>query len=253
MARPRHDVTLDSLASQVAAEGLTKGEHILQVLEAFAQESAPGALLPSERSLAEHFRVSRMTARGAIDALEKRGYARRVAGRGTFVDNPRITHSEVFRSFSDDMRSRGLEPGTTRYRMSVRQATHDVARGLGVEPGSATLRIERVRTADGRPMALERINVSLGLFPGLDKVMTRDQSLYDLIHITYGIRVESSLQRVSIVRVSAADAAMLGVSAQDAAFEIEGTALDNMGRVVEYGRSIYRGDRYAFEMRLTRS
>jgi GntR family transcriptional regulator len=241
-------VTLDSVAAKLPASGQTKGERILETLQAFAQASPAGALLPSERALAEHFRVSRMTVRGAIDDLESKGFARRVPGRGTFVDHPQLTHSETFRSFSDDMRLRGLEPGAVGYRASTRGATRSVAAALGVEIGAETLHIERVRTADGEPMAIERTNVSLDLFPGLRSQMSADKSLYDIIQTVYGVRLESALQRVSIARLTATDAAKLAVSEGDPAFLVERTALDNMGRVVEFGRSLYRGDRYAIEM-----
>ncbi|MFC7485944.1 GntR family transcriptional regulator [Knoellia sp. CPCC 206453] len=248
MPRHRHEVTVDSLAAQPPKHGQTKGEHILEALQATAQATPAGSLLPSERALADHFRVSRMTVRGAVDELASKGFATRVPGRGTFVKHPQLTHSETFRSFSDDMRLRGLEPGSLGYRSSTRGATQAIATALGVEPGSEILHIERVRTADGEPMALERTNVSLDRFPGLRAQMSADESLYGLIQRLYGIRLESARQRVSISRLSARDATKLAVAEGDPAFLVERTALDNMGRVVEFGRSLYRGDRYAIEM-----
>lgn len=248
MPRYRHEATLDFPVTPAPTRGQTKGEHILETLQSFAQATPAGTLLPSERALADHFHVSRMTVRGAVDELESKGFARRVPGRGTFVNHPQLTHSETFRSFSDDMRLRGLEPGSIGYSASTRRATRSIAASLGVEVGAETLHIERVRTADGEPMALERTNVSLDRFPGLRSQMSADQSLYDIIQRVYGIRLESARQRVSIARLSASDAAKLAVAEGEPAFLVERTALDNMGRVVEFGRSLYRGDRYAIEM-----
>ena len=36
------------------------------------------------------------------------------------------------------------------------------------------------------------------------------------------------------------------------AFLVEQVAVDNMGNVVEYGRSLYRGDRYVIQMHVSR-
>jgi len=44
-------------------------------------------LLPSENQLAETFKVSRMTARRALDDLERQGSVERKPGKGTFVRN----------------------------------------------------------------------------------------------------------------------------------------------------------------------
>ena len=42
-------------------------------------------VVPSENQLAETFGVSRMTARKAVDAIEREGFVERVPGKGTFV------------------------------------------------------------------------------------------------------------------------------------------------------------------------
>lgn len=252
MPRPRHE--LGDVASDVfTADGdRPKGEHIKDVLAALVLESPDGSLLPSERVLAERFGVARMTVRGAVGELEDRGLVRRVAGRGTFVQHPTLTHSEIFRSFSDDMRHRGMTPGSRGYRARTRPAPRDVAARLGIETGAPAYFIERVRTADGIPMALERTNLSADRYPDLLGVMNRDESLYAILGKSFGVRLESAEQSVSIARLSPGEARRLEVPEYDPAFLIERVAVDNMGNVVEFGRSLYRGDRYAIKMHVSR-
>ncbi len=229
-----------------------KGEHIKDVLTTLVLESRDGSLLPSERALAERFGVARMTVRGAMEELRSRGLVRRVSGRGTFVQHPTLTHSEIFRSFSDDMRNRGMTPGSRSYRARTRPAPRDIAAKLGIEPGAPIHAIERVRTADGIPMALERTNLSADRYPRLLSVMGRDESLYDVLARVFNVRLESAEQTVSIARLSPAEAKRLEVPEYDPAFLIERVAVDNMGNVVEFGRSLYRGDRYAIQMHVSR-
>ncbi|MGS2617900.1 GntR family transcriptional regulator [Micromonospora sp. LZ34] len=235
----------------LAEQTRAKGKHIRDVLTAMVLNSRDGALLPSERVLAERFRVARMTVRGCIDTLESEGMVRRVPGRGTFVQHPTLTHSEIFRSFSEDMRVRGMTPGAKSYRSRTRPATRAIAANLDIAPGEATHYIERVRTADGIPMALERTNLAATRFPNLLEIMGRDDSLYEVLGRAFGVRLESARQTVTIARLTATEAKRLEVAEDTPAFLIERISVDNMGNVVEFGRSLYRGDRYAIQMRVS--
>ncbi|MFF5229359.1 GntR family transcriptional regulator [Dactylosporangium sp. NPDC000521] len=251
MPRPRHEPSDGALEPLPAEHHAGKGEHIRDVLTAMVLNSRDGALLPSERVLAERFGVARMTVRGSIDALESRGMVRRVPGRGTFVQHPTLTHSEIFRSFSEDMRMRGMTPGAKSYRVRTRPATRLVAANLDIAPGDPAHYIERIRTADGIPMALERTNLAAARFPSLLKVMERDDSLYEVLSRVFGVRLESARQTVTIARLTDTEAQRLEVGEGSPAFLIERISVDNMGKVVEYGRSLYRGDRYAIQMHVS--
>src|SRR4029078_9777508 len=82
------------------------------MLDVCAAELPPGSPIPSERDLAEHFGVARMTVRLQLDRLAQRGLLYRHRGRGTFVAERRVAHTEHLTSFTEDMRARGLEPGS---------------------------------------------------------------------------------------------------------------------------------------------
>lgn len=230
-----------------------KGEQIRQALAAFAAASRPDTLLPSERVLAEQFGVARMTVRGAIDSLETAGMIRREPGRGAFVQHPRLAHSEIFRSFTEDMRFRGMEPGARDFSARIEEATAQVAMALEIAVGDAVIRIERVRTADGIPMAFETSNLALARFPDLLDRMSESASLYEVLGTAYGVRLENAEQTVAIDRLSEADAARLETATGEPCFAIERRAHDNMGKAVEFGRSLYRGDRYVIEMHVGRA
>jgi GntR family transcriptional regulator len=48
-------------------------------------ELEPGARLPSEADLAEHYGAAKMTARRAVRELRERGLVRTVIGKGSYV------------------------------------------------------------------------------------------------------------------------------------------------------------------------
>ena len=251
MPRPRHDSALADLDRLPVDSSRPKGEQVRSALAALVRSSTPGALLPSERVLSQQLSVARMTVRSYLDDLEERGLVRKVPGRGTFVSEPRLTHSEIFRSFSEDMALRGLRPGSRNTTIRVRPATHKVAARLGIEHRAEVVHIERVRTADGTPMALERTNLSHARFPGLECLLGPDDSLYDVLGRHFHVRLDSAQQTVSIVTLTSREARALEAGGNVAAFLIERRSFDNMGNVVEYGRSLYRGDRYEIHMRVS--
>ena len=49
-----------------------------------------GDRLPSENELSTQYGVGRNTAKHALDDLVREGYARRIQGKGTFVENAKI-------------------------------------------------------------------------------------------------------------------------------------------------------------------
>lgn len=258
MARSKHSDGGDEiglLAAQVGdGDGEPgKGEQIRKALAAFAASSRPDTLLPSERVLAEQFGVARMTVRGAIDSLESAGLVRREPGRGAFVQHPRLAHSEIFRSFTEDMRFRGMEPGARDFVARLEPASALVAAALDLAEGDLVVRIERVRTADGTPMAYETTNLPASRFPDLLARMSETDSLYEVLDRAYGVRPENAEQTVAIDRLSPEDAERLETDAGEPCFAIERKAHDNMGKTVEFGRSLYRGDRYVIEMHVGRA
>jgi len=78
-----------------------------------------GDAIPSERQLTTDFGVSRLTVRAALDELVREGYLVRRRGAGTFVSEPKIAQELTMTSFTDDMRQRGLVPGSRTLELGV--------------------------------------------------------------------------------------------------------------------------------------
>src|SRR5512132_4622346 len=76
------------------------------------EQLAVGTAIPSERQLSSELGVSRLTVRAALDELVREGYLVRRHGSGTFVSEPKIAQELTLTSFSEDMRRRGMAPGS---------------------------------------------------------------------------------------------------------------------------------------------
>lgn len=213
---------------------------------------APHDRLPTERDLAEEFGVSRMTVRQALERLEQERRVYRVQGAGTFVAPPAITKSIELTSFSDDMRSRGLRPGSHLRVAEQIPAGADIGFALNLTPAAPVIHIERVRTADGEPMCLEHTYLADAAVPGLlDEPL--DGSLYDVLRERYRITMVRAEQTIRATVLDQITADLLAVPAFSPALLVERTAYDQRDRPLERAVSTYRGDRYSYQIALVRS
>ena len=233
-------------------EDRPKGEALREVLETLVASLEPGAELPSERVLAEHFGLARMTVRTEIDRLVTEGLVYRLHGRGTFVAEPRVAQAVTFSSFSEDMRARGVEPGSIVRSQDPTEADGFLAGVLAVVPGAPLLRIDRVRTADGRAMAVELVFLPAERFPGVDAVDFTDASLFDVLAGRFGVRLHDADQRVVAVPIEGDDAIALEVDDGAPGLRFYTLARDEDGTPVYYATSLFPGDRYEVELRQTR-
>ena len=229
---------------------------LLDWIEGDRSDNAPpaptvGCPLPSERDLGAHYGMSRMTVRQTIDALVSEGRVYRVPGKGTFVARPKIEMPLRLTSFSADMRNRGYVPGAEDLVRSTTPARTNLAHMLGIEPGSPVHSIERLRTADGEPMAVERSHVPATLAPGLEEHCLVGRSLYQLLEQEYGLVLDAGEQVIEAGLGNANDSGLLGLAPNSPVLLLRRRSFSG-STCVELAASTYRADRYQLYSRLDR-
>jgi GntR family transcriptional regulator len=203
-----------------------------------------GDAIPSERQLTVDLGVSRLTVRAALDDLVREGYLVRRRGSGTFVSEPKIAQELTMTSFSEDMRRRGMRPGSRTLSLDHMLAGAFLGRCLNVSPSERVVVAKRLRTADAATMAIETLHVPESLVPGLTGKDLETHSFYDLLSERYGITVASGYQTIEPTVTNEEESAALGVPLHSPAFLFERTTRAADGTVIEWVRSLYRGDRY---------
>ena len=214
-------------------------ERVLDLIE----QLAVGDAIPSERQLSTNLGVSRLTVRAALDDLVREGLLLRRRGSGTFVSEPKIAQELTMTSFTEDMRRRGMVPASRTLDLRAVPAGAHLGRLLKVSPSEQVVVITRLRLADRETMAIETLHVRQSLIPGLTAADLELHSFYELLEERYGVVIASGMQTIEPTVTNEEESAALGVPLHSPAFLFERTTQTRAGEVVEYVRSIYRGDR----------
>jgi GntR family transcriptional regulator len=224
---------------RMSKQGQTR-QRVIELIE----QLRVGEAIPSERRLSGDLGVSRLTLRAALDDLVREGYLVRRQGSGTFVSQPKIAQQLTLTSFSEDMRRRGMVPGSRTVELREIHAGARLGRTLHVSPGASIFLIRRLRLADGETMAIETLHVPAHVVPGLTPEELENASFYQLLRERYGVVIASGVQTIEPTVTNEEESSLLGVPLHSPAFLFERTSRTTEGETVEFVRSVYRGDRY---------
>ncbi len=210
------------------------------------EELQPGDAIPTEEELQRLFGVSRATIRQAVRALVGDGLPRLERPRGTFVMHPKLqeTLPELI-SFSNEVRRQGLEPSARVLSVGLEPAPAHTAARLGIGEDEITLRLDRRRLANDKPVALMHSHLApwVGLAPDDDYT----GSLHALL-ARRGIYLVDADQIIEAATATDEQARLLLCGRRDALLKVDRVTYSADGRAVEHVVALYRADRYAYRL-----
>ena len=205
----------------------------------------PGDALPSERDLALKVDVSRVTVRKAVQHLVREGVLVQRRGSGTFVaPQPHRVEQPLSQltSFAEDMARRGMDARSAWLDRGVYSPSPEETLVLGLSASDRVARVARLRISGDQPLSIERASLSARILPDPENI---GASLYAHLEKS-GNRPVRAIQRIRAGNVGASDAKLLEVPEGAAVLLIERVSYLASGRVIEFTRSVYRGDTYDF-------
>ncbi len=185
--------TLTEVAEQELRKAIQDGEY------------KPGSQLPSEAELIAMLGVSRTTVREALRSLEQAGLVLRRQGVGTFVlEHPLIYNFGLNYGITETIIAANMTPGTSELTTYDQPACEEVADQLGIERGEMVKVIERVRTANNKPVVYSVDFLPLSIFTEKDLTDELSQilSIYDLLQFNYNLTVEYGVARITPVHAT---------------------------------------------------
>jgi GntR family transcriptional regulator len=150
------------------------------------------------------------------------------------------------------MRRRGFDARSVVLGSAVVSADAPTAAKLGLETGARVFRLERLRTGDGEPLAIQTAHIPLELAPGIADEEFAQSSLYQVLERRFGLVPVSAHERHWAALIERPQARLLEVKAGSAGLCAERVALLRDGRPLEYTASVMRADRYQITLDLVR-
>ena len=206
-----------------------------------------GSRLSNELDLAATYGLSRPTVRQAIARLVDQGLLVRKRGVGTQVVGraDQVRRSLALTSLYDDLAKHGRRPQTEVLRLGSMGATTEVAGALHCQRGDRVLRIERLRSADGEPLALMRNWLPVEVLD-TDAAALAEHGLYELLRAR-GVRLKVAHQTISARPAAPDQARLLAEPVGAPLLATTRITYADHGRPVEYGAHLFRASRYSFE------
>ncbi len=226
-------------------------EEIASYLRELAGDTEPDARMPSDAELCDRFGVSRMTARQAVQQLVNEGLVYRKRGHGTFR-SPRRIHRYLGSplSFTENMRRRGLIATSQILEFAAVDPTPEDMKALRLTTGEGAVVLERLRFADGVPMAIERAVIS----PHCAAVLTADLSS-DSLHSVFERLGHSPVKAHALVsarRATRRERELLGLPTSGVVLVERRVISDQDDLPLEHTQTLYAAERYEFDAMMYR-
>jgi len=213
----------------------------------------PGERLPSESELSRHYEVSRITVRQALDELEAEGRVIRRHGKGTYVAEPRI-EQELLRltDFVEDMQQAGQNPSSRVLAFVHEQASPAVASALQLESGTEVVRVDRLRLANGQPIACDTTWLPLRFGELLKGIDLSQETVYHVLETRYQIPVVSGAFTITATSANRQQASNLEVAVGAALLVIQRISYTSADQPLYFQERFYRPDRVQYRVTLGR-
>ncbi|MEQ6378514.1 GntR family transcriptional regulator [Bacillaceae bacterium S4-13-56] len=223
-----------------------------EILKEIHQNMKEGDLLPTESEMETIYEVSRITIRKAIEELVSEGYVAKVQGRGTFVRSTKIVQdANSITSWTEEMYLKGKKPDTVRRNIYEVRPSRKIKDKLHLQVNEKIICIERIRLADGEPIALMFNYLRESYVPGfLEKGLSRE-SLYEELEKEYDIVLEEANEQIRARLATDLEASTLGVSPGDAVLQITRTTFLPNGTPFEMVEMISRSDKYEYHIKVS--
>lgn len=233
---PRHQQIADHLRTEITNKEFVSGDK-----------------LPSEKRLCDYFKVSRITVRQALKALENEGLIFKKQGLGAFVsDGDHAQKLVQLTDFSEDMRRAGYSSSSKLIRFKKVEAVAEVNSILEIPPTSPLIRIDRVRLGNGKPVAFD-----ITWLPGsygqllLDEDLT-NKTIYQIFEDRYSIPISAGKYKFTAVLANERVAKHLEIEVGSPIFEIDRCSRTTGGKKVYYQKRYNNPEYISYEIELYR-
>ncbi len=206
----------------------------------------PYETLPTEQELHEHFKLSRTPIRQALAKLSADGLIDRRRSQGTIVlPQPFEESLHAFTPFTEEVRRKGMVPGSKLLEFAVMSADAEDAKLLALLRGASIFHVKRLRFINNDPVGILTTHIAATLVPDLKASDFTDsgpqQSLYYVLERVHGLRMVRATETFRAVTLDADCARLLRVHKNTAVLLRSRVTFDPSGQPVTLEQAMYRG------------
>lgn len=215
----------------------------------FSGTYTPGSQLPTEAELGEMLGASRTVVREALRVLEEDGLIFRRHGVGTFVRKHSILKNlNINYGITEMIQLAGLKPSTIHLDAQRGTADKETAEQLDVPEGTPVINVERVRTADDKPVVYSLDTFAETLLRGaeFDPKRLLSESVYHILETEFGHTVDYGVARLLPVHAPAAIAQHLKLAPDSMVLYLVQTDYSGSDEPLLYSREYHLPDAFDF-------
>ncbi|MEW6244214.1 MAG: GntR family transcriptional regulator [Bacillota bacterium] len=211
-----------------------------------SQRYKPGQALPDVEELCRAFDSDAATVERAIGDLIYEGILERDPANRDIVRVPKHTLWGTItgnHSFTREARKRNMVPGVNILTFVVQPAWHEVQERLQLQPGEEVIVMERLRTAGGRPLALEFSYMPAKFYPGVTREMFEsggeEQSSFKVMQERFGLVPARAVDEVTVAALEKREAELFGMDEGTPVLIRFRVTLSDKGIPIKGSRAIY--------------
>lgn len=217
----------------------------------FSGKYKEGDLLPSEKELMNMYKVSRLTARAAMNRLATDRLVVKLQGKGTFVAAPKMNFKlgSLYRA-DEEILMKYYKIKTEVLVLKKVVPDKPIKLYLDIPEKEKVIFLERIKYANETPFALIKSYIPYHYVPDLESLNLTDKSLYQTIENFYQLQLLETEEIIEAINADNRTSKLLNVK--------PGTSLllNNRltrlidGSPIEYGIVQYRSDIYKIHNKL---
>jgi len=213
----------------------------------FSGQYKSGDILPSERELIDMYKVSRLTARAAVDRLATENLVVKIQGKGTFVATPKLNRRMgPLYSSGEEILMQYYEIKTKVLNLKIIIPDKIVKEYLELQEKEKVVYLERLRYANKTPVALIKSYLPYRYVPNIELVDFTDKSLYQILENSYGLQLHEAQETLEAVKANTRSANLLGIKPGTPLLLNQRVTYLIDGKIIEYEIVEYRSDIYKY-------
>ena len=214
-------------------------------------ELKPGETIPGERVLAELYDISRVTVRKCIGAMVEDGYLIRHQGKETQVAERKVSRRlGLLMGVVEELLVTEEARSVREVYKGYRPASPRVQEALNLKDGETVFRFDRLVYADG-PLVYNRSYVPAEIGRILENLDFNTAKVF--LHMERcGYRLSFGEQKMTAGLCKPREAEFLEYEVGGAVLVGKRTTYLESGMPVLYERSVFRGDKYQYSIKLFR-